>query len=72
MSQITQNGIITIKFSETIQRPCFLEGKYKKRILTETNEEKLDIVNELLNCKYSIKSDISNDNFKYVIDLIKW
>ena len=41
MSEITQNGIITIKFSETIERPCFLEEKYKKRSLAETNEKEV-------------------------------
>ena len=38
MSEITKNGVITLKFSETIERPCFLEEKYKKRSLAETNE----------------------------------
>ena len=41
MSEITNNGVITLKFSETIERPCFLEETYKKRSLAINNEEEV-------------------------------
>lgn len=77
ISEVSNNGVITFKFSDTIMRPCFLREEFKRRNLGETSFEDnpfdhLDIKREIFNCKFNIKSDISYDSFKHTLELIKW
>ena len=77
ISEVSNNGVITFKFSDTIMRPCFLKEEFKRRNLGETSFEDnpfdhLDIEREILNCKFNAKSDISYDSFKHTFELVKW
>ena len=77
ISEVSNAGVITFKFSDTIMRPCFLKEEFKRRNLGETSFEDnpfdyLDIEREILNCKFNAKSDISFDSFKHTFELVKW
>ena len=72
-NEFNHYGLLEIKFSDSIYKPCFLDDRENKRNLKSKQEMiELDVENQFLKCTYKFNSEIDPSHFKFDLQLLKW